>query len=431
MGTDPVDAWLQGQGGLNPRDIELGLERVRRVWERLGSPAPAPVIITVGGTNGKGSAVALGEAILLAAGYRVGCYTSPHLQRYAERVRIGGAPVADAELLTALQDTAAARAGTPLTYFELGTLAALRLFARAELDVVILEVGLGGRLDAVNLVDADVALVMTVALDHQDWLGPDRMAIGREKAGIYRSGRPAVCGDPDPPESLLAYARDLGADLLLPGRDFAAVVTGQYWTWRGRGVERKALPLPVLRGAHQLRNAAAVLAALQALAEVLPVDQHAVRSGLLTARPPGRFEVRRVGDATWVLDVAHNPEAAQALRDNLAAQAVAGRTSAVLGMLRDKDVSGVVAALCDQVDDWHLVGLDDPRGLSAAALEARVRAAAPAAQTATHAALGDALARLRAGAGSTDRVVICGSFLTVGGAMDWLQDTPRAAAEPL
>jgi dihydrofolate synthase/folylpolyglutamate synthase len=432
MTTDPVDAWLQGQAGLNPRDIELGLERMRQVWERLGRPQPAPLVITVGGTNGKGSCVALLEAILTAAGYRVGCYTSPHLQRYAERVRIAGVPVADQPMLAALQHTADARAGTPLTYFELGTLAALQLFAAAALDVAILEVGLGGRLDAVNLVDADAALVSSIALDHQDWLGPDREAIGREKAGIFRAGRPAVCADPDPPQSLLAYASEVGAELRVQGRDFAAERSGEQWHWRSATRRRLALPLPALRGPHQLRNAAAVLAVLDALAARLPVDQGAVREGLLAARLPGRFQVEAVDGTTWVLDVAHNPEAAAALRENLGAQFVAGRTLAVLGMLRDKDVGGVVAPLLDQVDEWHLAGLDDPRGLSAAALAERLERARAAERGAApvmlHPDPASALEAVRAATAAADRVLVFGSFVTVGAALDWLQrDRPGAS----
>jgi dihydrofolate synthase/folylpolyglutamate synthase len=435
MTTDPVDAWLQGQAGLNPRDIELGLERMRRVWERLGGPQPAPLVITVGGTNGKGSCVALLEAILTAAGYRVGCYTSPHLQRYAERVRIAGEPAQEQALLAALQRAADARAGTPLTYFELGTLAAWLLFAAAGLDVAVLEVGLGGRLDAVNLIDADVALVSGIALDHQDWLGPDREAIGREKAGIFRPDRPAICADPDPPQSLLTHARQIGAELRLLGRDFAAEPAGEQWHWRAGARQRLALPLPALRGPHQLRNAAGVLAALDAVAERLPVDQRAVREGLLAARLPGRFQVERVQGTTWVLDVAHNPEAAVALRTNLGMQFVAGRTLAVLGMLGDKDVAGVVAPLRDQVDEWHLAGLDDPRGLTAEALAERLRAAgAPGQQEPSlvlHPDPASALAAVAAAAGAADRVLVFGSFVTVGAALDWLQRDRPPAGEAL
>lgn len=429
MTTDPVDAWLQRQAGLNPRDIELGLERVRRVWLRLGAPAPARHVITVGGTNGKGSCVALLEAILGAAGYRVGCYTSPHLQRYAERIRVDTEPLAEAQVLAALQQAAAARRGTPLTYFELGTLAALQLFAAAGLDVAILEVGLGGRLDAVNIVDADAALVATVDLDHQDWLGQDREAIGREKAGIFRTGRPAICGDSEPPRSLVEAAADLGADLYLQGRDFAVRLVGEQWQWRGRRRDRVALPLPSLRGPHQLDNAAAVLAVLEALEATLPVDQRAVREGLLAARLPGRFDVRRVAATTWVLDVAHNPEAARALAANLGAQFVAGRTHAVLGMLRDKDVAGVVRAVADRVDVWHLAGLDDPRGLDTRALADRVRTALPGVQPLLYPDLPGALAAAAAAAGEADRVLVLGSFHTVGSALDWLHADLRDSAE--
>jgi dihydrofolate synthase/folylpolyglutamate synthase len=424
--TDPVDAWLQGQAGLNPREIELGLDRVRKVWQGLGSLRPAPRLITVGGTNGKGSCAALLEAILRAAGYRVGCYTSPHLVRYAERVRVDGAPVEDARLLAALQRVAAVRAGTPLTYFELGTLAAFEIFAAAGLDVAVLEVGLGGRLDAVNVVDPDAALVMTVALDHQDWLGADRESIGREKAAIFRTGLPAVCGDGDPPRSLLAHARGIGADLWLRGRDFTFERTAECWDWRGRHAQRRSLPLPILRGPHQLDNAAAVLATLESVAAALPVDQRAVREGLLSVRLGGRFEVRRIDQVEWVLDVAHNTQAAGALRANLAVQRVPGQTLAVLAMLAGKDVAGVASALQGAVDFWHLASLDDPRGLPGDRLAAGLRDSVSAARLALHPDVPAALQAAAAAARPGDRILVFGSFVTVGEALRWLADpAPR------
>ena len=410
---DPVDAWLQRQVGLNPRDIELGLQRVTRVWEALGAPKPAKHSIVVGGTNGKGSSVAMLEAMYRAAGYRVGCYTSPHLLRYVERVRIDGKPVDEASMLTALQHTAAARQGTPLTYFELGTLAALELFETADLDVAILEVGLGGRLDAVNIVSADLALVTRIDLDHQDWLGEDREGIGLEKAGIFRPGMPAICGDNDPPASLVRYAVDQGVPLQIQGKDFSARVEGDQWHWRG---------------AHQIRNAAAVLAVLAALDDRLPIDQRAVREGLLYVRLPGRYQVQRWGDTTWVLDVAHNPDAAAALAANLGEQYVSGKTLAILGMLANKDVSGVVAALQSRIDTWHLTSLDDPRGLSASQLQDRLVSGGLDIETIVHADVQEAIHRVVADVGTHDRIVVCGSFLTVGAVLEWMDaQQPKAA----
>jgi dihydrofolate synthase/folylpolyglutamate synthase len=266
MAVDRLDAWLQRHAG-DPRDIKLGLDRVAAVYASLGKPVVAEHVIVVGGTNGKGSSIAMLEAIYESAGYRTGAYTSPHLHEYRERVRLRGAPVAEEEMLAALESVEANRDDTPLTYFEFGTLAALWLFAQQPLDLALLEVGLGGRLDAVNLIDADVALVTNVALDHQDWLGSDREAIGREKAGIFRPGRAAICGESAPPRSLIEVANELGADLRCAGRDFSGRSRDGVWDWLGRDSTRKALPLPALRGVHQLQNAAAVLAVVEALQE--------------------------------------------------------------------------------------------------------------------------------------------------------------------
>jgi dihydrofolate synthase/folylpolyglutamate synthase len=408
--------WLAWQEGLNPKGIELGLERVRRVWDALGAPPPAATVITVGGTNGKGSAVAYCDAILRAAGYRVGTYTSPHLQRYNERVHIDGAEVSDDDLCSAFAAIDAARGDTPLTYFEFGTLAALWLFARAGLDAAVLEVGLGGRLDAVNLIDADVSLVTSVDLDHQGWLGDDRETIGYEKAGIFRAARPAVCGDADPPARLVEHATAIGAELQLAGREFRAVHHGEQWDFESQAQTRRGLPLPTLRGSHQLANAACALAGLAAIAERLPVDQQAVRAGLLTAQLAGRMEVLP-GDPVWLLDVGHNPHAAHALASTLADQFVAGRTYAVLAMLADKDPAGVVAALQGQVDHWLLAGLQDSRGMSGGQLRERLSADLPCAVFTDVPA---ALAHVRSLAGTGDRVVVLGSFHTVGEARQWL-----------
>lgn len=411
-----LSAWLAWQEGLNPRGIELGLERVRTVWRALGAPRLAGVVFTVGGTNGKGSVVTYLDAMLRAGGYRTGRYTSPHLERYNERVSLGGVDVTDQALCDAFSAVDAARGEVPLTYFEFGTLAAFWLFARADLDAAVLEVGLGGRLDAVNLVDPDVAVVTSVDLDHQDWLGDDREAIGFEKAGIFRAGRPAICGDPNPPARLLERAAAIGAELARIGRDYRAVVDGEQWDFVSSGHRRLALPLPGLRGAHQLQNAATAVAALQAALPRLPLPQQAIREGLLSARLPGRMEL--VGrDPAWLLDVAHNPHAAKALARTLGDQFVAGRTHAVLAMLQDKDAAGVVAALANRVDCWWLAGLDGARGQTSGAL----RACLPAAlDCRCHDTVAEAMGAVAKTTGAGDRVVVLGSFFTVGEARRWL-----------
>ncbi|HEY0178752.1 MAG TPA: bifunctional tetrahydrofolate synthase/dihydrofolate synthase [Dokdonella sp.] len=412
--------WLEHQQSAHPRAIELGLERVREVWRRLGAPAPAPLVVTVGGTNGKGSTVAFLEAMLAAGGGRVGAYTSPHLLRYNERVRVAGADVADAPLVDAFERIEVARAEIPLTYFEYGTLAALWIFARSGLDVAVLEVGLGGRLDAVNLVDADAAIVTTVDLDHQDWLGDDRESIGREKAGIFRPARPAIVGDANPPASLLDEARRVGADLRVAGRDFSFERgAGAAWRWRGRGVELE-LPPPRLAAPVQLANAAAAIAALQALAARLGWDARAIAAGVASARASARLQ-RFAGEVELIVDVAHNPQAARALAEGLRATPAGGRTSAVFGALADKDVSGIAAALAGRVDAWRLAGLEhaSPRGLDAGRLRAALGPSVDAAATSLHADCAAALATAFAEARRGDRVVAFGSFFVAAAALEF------------
>ena len=418
-----VDAWLAYLETLHPKAIALGLDRVRAVAVRLGAAITCPVI-TVTGTNGKGSTCAMLEAILRTAGYRVGLYTSPHLLRYHERVRIVGADATDAQLLAAFNAIEDARLdaldaqGMPvaLTYFEFGTLAALWLFAQAGLDVLVLEVGLGGRLDAVNIVDADVAVMTSIDIDHVDYLGSTREAIGREKAGIFRPGCPAVCGDPNPPASVVAAAAAIGAPLLVAGREFAATAEGTQWRYRGPRGERFGLPFPALRGAYQLGNAATVLTVLALLHERLPVSGGALREGLLTVVLPGRFEVLP-GRPTIVLDVAHNPHAACALAGALGDMGYHPETIAVCGMLADKDIAGVIAAMRPRVDRWLVATLPGPRGAQATQLaEVLVGAGVERSAVRTFDAIGDAFAAARAQAGEADRIVVFGSFLTVAAA---------------
>jgi len=437
MRFDSLDAWLRWQETLHPAEIELGLERVAAVWAALrpdiareGFACP---VITVAGTNGKGSSVAMLEAILAAAGYRVGVYTSPHLLRYNERVRVAGEEAGDEALCAAFERVDQARGATSLTYFEFGTLAALDIFAGAAPDALVLEVGMGGRLDAVNIVDPDVSLITAIGVDHVQWLGADRDAIAREKAGILRRGRPGIYSGRELPEGLVQAAEAAGAPLYVLGRDFSHRAQGGQWTWTAGERRRDALPLPALQGRHQLDNAAGVLMALACAGERLPLGQGAVRDGLLGARLPGRFQVL-TGDAPGepmrVLDVAHNAEAAAVLAAQLASLPPVRTTRAVVAMLADKDHAAVLAALADQVDHWYLADLQGARAASAAQLaEAlssvfeRRGARVPVQRfdtvaAACAAALDDTRADARAAAGEPgERIVVFGSFYTVAEAL--------------
>jgi dihydrofolate synthase / folylpolyglutamate synthase len=419
-----LDEWLHYLEQLHPQSIVMGLERVLRVSGALAL-APGYPIITVGGTNGKGSCCAMLEAILLHAGYRVGCYTSPHLLRYNERVRIGGREVDDAVLCAAFEriegarlsaEQGSARGDTLLTYFEFGTLAAMLAFADAKIDVGILEVGLGGRLDAVNAFDADCALVTSVDLDHQDYLGDTREAIGFEKSGIFRAGRPAICADADPPATLLAHARRIGAELILIERDFggvAAVGQWQYWGPRGK---RHGLPYPALRGAYQLANAAACLTAIDSLHERLPVTAQDIRSGLLNAEIAARFQVLP-GRPQVILDVAHNPQAARALAVSLANLPKSARTVAVFSMLKDKDIAGVVDAVKDRITHWYAATVEGPRAASAQQLEAVLQRAGVTAPVRRFEDVGAAWRAACQIAAENDKIIVFGSFLTVAAVM--------------
>jgi dihydrofolate synthase / folylpolyglutamate synthase len=402
--------WLAYVERQHPQAIALGLARVAEVFSRLGLTLSCPVL-TVGGTNGKGSTCAMLESILQAAGYRTGHYSSPHLLRYNERVRIGGREAEDGALCEAFEAVERARGEVPLTYFEYGTLAAFWLFARERPDALILEVGLGGRLDAVNVVDPDCAVLTSIGIDHVEFLGADREAIGREKAGIFRPGRPAVVADPAPPASVLAA----DARLLLLGRDFGFVPERTQWAWWGPSGRRAGLAWPALRGVIQLRNASAALAALDALKARLPVAMQDVRRGLAEVTVPGRFQVLP-GRPQVILDVAHNPEAAAVLASNLGDSGFAPETIGVLGMLRDKDIAGVVRAVAPRITRWHVATLPGPRGTAAAQLLEVLRAEGVRAPAVAHVSVGEALAAARAEAAENDKIVVFGSFLTVAGA---------------
>jgi dihydrofolate synthase/folylpolyglutamate synthase len=412
--------WLSTLESRHPKAIDMGLERVARVRDALGLKLDCPVI-TVGGTNGKGSTCAMLEAILLQAGYKVGLYTSPHLINFNERARVAGEIASDEALVEQFAAVEAARGDVSLTYFEFTTLAILRLFAQAGLDAVILEVGLGGRLDAVNVIDADVAVVTSVDIDHTEYLGVTREQIGYEKAGIFRAGRPAICSDPVPPQSLIDHAARIGADLWLLGRDFNYSGDKQQWNYGGRSQRRNALGYPGLRGANQLLNACAALAALEALRDRLPLGAQEVRSGLAMVELPGRFQVLP-GRPTVILDVAHNPHAAAALAQNLGNMGFHPYTYAVFGVMADKDIDGIIAHMKPQVDHWCVTDLPMARAARAADIadrlsEAGVDGSAADAEhsISTFASPAEAYANARSRAGENDRIAVFGSFLTVAG----------------
>lgn len=420
MSLRSLDDWLDRIGRLHPRLIDPGLDRVRPVAEALDAAVlPCPVV-TVAGTNGKGSSVAMLDSVFRAGGYRVATYTSPHLLRYNERVRIDGIEAEDETLCAAFERVEAARGEISLSYFEFGTLAALDLFRRAAPDVAILEVGMGGRLDAVNIIDPSVALVTSIGLDHTEWLGSDREAIGREKAGIFRRGTPAVCGDPDPPASLLATAHALGSPLHVRGRDFdvlTAAADGS-WSWRGPAGERRDLPPLTLTGAFQLGNAASVLMVVELLGSLLPVAPERVSSGLAGARVAGRCQ-RLPGRVPCLVDVAHNADGARALAAVLAAERRgepgigigAGRTLAVFGALDDKDLEGMAAAMADVVSVWYVAAPRAERAASAERLAAAVAVGARAAAR-VHPDLATAWREALRDAAPGDRLLVFGSFYT-------------------
>jgi dihydrofolate synthase / folylpolyglutamate synthase len=414
-----LDDWLGYLERLHPRGqagIELGLERVRQVSRMLGQGQTCPVI-TVGGTNGKGSTCAMLERILFAAGYRVGVYSSPHLLRYNERVRLNGTPSDDAAFCAAFARVEAARKEVPLTYFEFGTLAAWEMFAAANLDAIILEVGLGGRLDATNIYDADCAIVTTVALDHMDYLGTTREAIGFEKAGICRAGRPCICGDAEPPQSVADTCRLANAEFLCMGRDFGFLKQeGQWQYWGKDGRKLGGLAYPALRGNCQLNNAAVAIAALDTLRDRLPVTAQDIRRGLSEVEVAGRCQVLP-GRPQIVLDVAHNPQAATELACSLGDMGFARTTWAVFGMMADKDVAGVVSAIKHRVDRWLPCDLAGPRAASAVNL-ADIIAKVGAGETAqTFPSPAAACVFAQENAGVDDRILAFGSFLTVAGVM--------------
>ena len=423
--TRTLEQWLQHSESLHPKTMDLSLERVQQVREAMGLAFGVPVI-TVAGTNGKGSTCSMIESIARAAGYRVGLYIKPHLVHFEERCRVDGSPVSADSLCEDFEAVEKARGDTALTTFEFSTLAILRRLAREPLDLVILEVGLGGRYDAVNAIDADCSVITSIDLDHTEFLGPDRESIGREKAGILRTGRPGIVSDPVPPQSIIDTGREIGADLWLIGRDFNHQGDRQQWGWSGRGRRYHGLAYPALRGANQLLNASGAIAALEALRERLPINAQAVRQGLAGVDLPGRFQIVP-GQPALVLDVAHNPQAVSALALNLDQMGFFPRTFAVFGVMRDKDLAGVVAKIAPLVDRWFVTDLPLPRAATAADLARLLREQrGEAVDVSTHADPAQALAAALGAADPTDRIVVFGSFYTVGGVLK--QGLPRLSA---
>ncbi len=421
-----LDEWLNHISHQHTSEIEMGLDRVREVWQRMACPQ-APINIIVGGTNGKGSTCAMLESILHVSGYKTGFFTSPHLIRYNERVRVDKAEASDALLIASFQAIEAARVAPTiiaLTYFEYGALSALWIFAQQHVEVAILEVGLGGRLDAVNMIDADVSVVVSIDLDHQNYLGDTVEKIGLEKAHIYRANRPAIFADVEPPLSLIEHAETIGANLILLNRDYQYQRMDNQWQFTGHiggvDVARHSLPWPALRGAYQLKNASAAIAALAALQDRIPVAIGHIKRGLLEVEWPGRMQVLP-GRPAVVLDVAHNPHAARALEDAMGTMGYFENTFAVFSMLKDKDIDAVIATIKGRVDFWLVAGLPGERGMSAEALGEKLNAQGLAGKFSLHTSIGHAYARAREKASENDRILVFGSFGTVAEVMRTLK----------
>lgn len=414
-----LEEWLEWQEELHFTSIELGLDRCTAVAGKMGLLQPSYKVVSVAGTNGKGSSVNMLSAILRNAGYNTGSYTSPHLVRYNERICLNGREVGDDVLCASFNRIDQARGDVSLTYFEFGTLAAFDIFQRSGVDIAILEVGLGGRLDAVNCLDADVSLITAIDLDHENWLGNDRETIGREKAGIMRSHSPVVCSDNNPPASVQAYADELGTPLYITGRDYNYAVNGSTWDWQFDMQKYAGLPCPSLYNPLQIRNAAGVLMALHLLAEQFPITQQSIHRGLQEFNLTGRFQV--VPDkAQLVLDVAHNRQAAALLVDNLKSMPVKGNTHVLIGMLKDKNHAAVFAALEEVADYWHVVTLESPRGADNDLLKHELNTLGIIDTVSCYETVASALVTIREQVGPEDRIVITGSFLTVGAAIKTL-----------
>jgi len=420
MRFNKLNEWLEWQEELHFTAIELGLDRCTAVAENMGLLNPDFTVISVSGTNGKGSSVTMIDSILANSGYKTGCYTSPHLIRYNERVKLGGIEVTDEMLCESFSRIDHARGDISLTYFEFGTLAALDIFHHENIDVALLEVGLGGRLDAVNCIDADVALVTSIDLDHMQWLGMDRESIAREKAGIFRENRPAICSDPHPPETVLGYAKEIGAKLYIPGRDFNYHLSDDNWSWQWNSVAYENLPRPGQYNSCQIQNAAGVLMVLNTLKSILPVDEGAIEKGLKNFSLAGRFQMLSEGTQT-ILDVAHNNQSAKTLVHNLKQFPSSGKTHIIIGMLKDKDRNSVLGELIEIADYWHTVTISNPRGSDSETIKNELLELGVTAPISENDTVADAFHKIEDETGIHDRIVVTGSFLIVGDAMKHLE----------
>ncbi len=420
MRFNKLEEWLAWQEELHFTAIELGLDRCTAVAEKMDLLHPSFTIISVAGTNGKGSSVTMLGSILSNSGYKTGCYTSPHLIRYNERITLGGVEVSDEMLCESFNRIDQARGNISLTYFEFGTLAALDLFHQANIDVAVLEVGLGGRLDAVNCFDADVALISSIDLDHMQWLGMDRESIAYEKAGIFRANKPAICSDPHPPATILEHAEAIAADLYIPGRDFNYQLSDDHWSWQWGTVVYENLPRPSQYNSCQVQNAAGVLMVLDKLKSILPVDSRAIEKGLEDFSLTGRFQMLTEGIQT-ILDVAHNNQAAKTLVHNLQQFPNSGKTHVIIGMLKDKDKKAVLKELMEIADYWHAVTIATTRGDSSETLRSELLELGVTTPISVSETVADAFLKIQNETGMHDRIVVTGSFLTVGEAIRYLK----------
>jgi dihydrofolate synthase/folylpolyglutamate synthase len=420
MRFDNLPEWLEWQEELHFTAIELGLDRCTAVAENMGLLNPDFTVISVAGTNGKGSSVTMMESILGNSGYKTGCYTSPHLIRYNERIKLDGVEVSDEMLCESFSRIDQARGGITLTYFEFGTLAALDIFHQANIDVALLEVGLGGRLDAVNCLDADVALVTSIDLDHMQWLGPDRETIGREKAGIFRGDKSAICSDPHPPATVLEYAEEIGATLYIPGRDFNYQLSEDHWSWQWDSVIYENLPRPDQYNSCQIQNAAGVLMVLNTLTSKLPIKAGAIEKGLENFSLIGRFQMLTEGTQI-ILDVAHNNQSAKMLVHNLKQFPNSGKTHIIIGMLKDKDRNSILGELIEIADYWHTVTISNPRGTDSETIKNELLDLGVTVPISESDTVANTFLKLQQETGMHDRIVVTGSFLSVGDAIKYLE----------
>jgi len=420
MRFDNLPEWLEWQEELHFTAMELGLDRCTAVAENMGLLNPDFTVISVAGTNGKGSSVTMMESILGNSGYKTGCYTSPHLIRYNERIKLDGVEVSDEMLCESFGRIDHARGDISLTYFEFGTLAALDIFHQANIDVALLEVGLGGRLDAVNCLDADVALVTSIDLDHMQWLGPDRESIGREKAGIFRGDKSAICSDPHPPETVLQYAEEIGATLYIPGRDFNYQLSEDHWSWQWDSVIYENLPRPDQYNSCQIQNAAGVLMVLNTLTSKLPIKAGAIEKGLENFSLIGRFQMLTEGTQI-ILDVAHNNQSAKMLVHNLKQFPNSGKTHIIIGMLKDKDRNSILSELIEIADYWHTVTISNPRGTDSETIKNELLDLGVTVPISESDTVANTFLKLQKETGMHDRIVVTGSFLSVGDAIKYLE----------